>query len=72
MNLSKAQLGVTYRIECVQAKLKTVEYLLTLGCFEGEQLTLVSKLSGNYVVSLKDSRYAIDEEMAKDIVLEIL
>ncbi len=70
MVLSKAKIGETFSIKQVEGKEKVVKFLFTLGCFEGEQITLISKLAGNYVVNIKDSRYAIDENMAKSIVLE--
>lgn len=70
MLLSKAKLGDTYIIKQVEGKEKVKKFLFTLGCFEGEEITVISKLAGNYIVIIKDSRYAIDESMAKVIVLE--
>lgn len=70
MKLSKARIGDTYRVESVKGKEKIVKFLFTLGCYEGEEVTLISKLAGNYVLNIKDSRYAIDEGMAKGIALE--
>ena len=70
MLLSKAKLGDTYNIKQVEGKEKVKKFLFTLGCFEGEEITVISKLAGNYIVIIKDSRYAIDESMAKVIVLE--
>ncbi len=70
MVLSKAQIGETFNVKSVECKEKIKKFLFTLGCFEGEEITLISKLAGNYIVNIKDSRYAIDENMAKCIVLE--
>ena len=70
MLLSKAKLGDTYIIKQVEGKEKVKKFLFTLGCFEGEEITVISKLAGNYIVIIKDSRYAIDEGMAKVIELE--
>jgi ferrous iron transport protein A len=69
MLLSKAKIGQTFNIKQVEGKEKTKKFLLTLGCFEGEEITLISKLAGNYVVNIRDSRYALDENMAKSITL---
>jgi ferrous iron transport protein A len=69
MLLSKAKIGETFNIEQIEGKEKTKKFLFTLGCFEGEEITLISKLAGNYVVNIKDSRYALDENMAKSIIL---
>ncbi len=70
MLLSKAKIGETFHIQSVVAKEKTKRFLFTLGCFEGEEITLISKLAGNYVVIIKDSRYALDESMAKFIEIK--
>jgi len=70
MLLSKARIGQTFNVKSVEGKEKVQKFLFTLGCFEGEEITLISKLAGNYVINIKDSRYAIDEGMAKSIILE--
>ncbi len=70
MLLSKAKSGESFNILRVEGKEKIKKFLFTLGCFEGEQITLISRLAGNYVVNIKDSRYALDENMAKSIVVE--
>ena len=69
MLLSKAKMGDTFIIKQVDGKEKIKKFLFTLGCFEGEEITLISKLAGNYIVNIKDSRYALDENMAKSIVI---
>ena len=70
MLLSKAKVGQTFNIKSVEGKEKIKKFLFNLGCFEGEEITLISKLAGNYVVNIKDSRYALDESMAKSIEIE--
>jgi len=70
MLLSKAKAGQTFNVLRVEGKEKVKKFLFTLGCFEGEEITLISTLAGNYIVNIKDSRYALDEGMAKSIVLE--
>lgn len=70
MFLSKAEIGQTFQIMRVEGKEKITKFLFSLGCFEGEEITLISKLAGNYIVNIKDSRYALDENMAKSILIE--
>jgi ferrous iron transport protein A len=70
MLLLKAKIGQTSNIERIEGKEKVKKFLFTLGCFEGEEITLISKLAGNYIVNIKDSRYALDESMAKAIVIQ--
>lgn len=69
MPLAKAKIGKTFIIDEIQGREKMIKFLFTLGCFEGEEITVISKLADNYVVNIKDSRYAIDESMAKAIML---
>lgn len=71
MSLTKAKIGQTFKVKEVQGKDKTIRFLFTLGCFEGEQITVISKLAGNYIVNIKDSRYAMDEKMAKSIKVAV-
>jgi len=70
MLLTQAKVGQTFNIKRVEGKDKVKNYLFSLGCYEGEKITLISILAGNYVVNIKDSRFALDENMAKSIVLE--
>ncbi|QOR35512.1 ferrous iron transport protein A [Clostridium sp. 'deep sea'] len=69
MKLSKARIGETFTVNDIEGKDKTKKFLFSLGCFAGEEITLISKLAGTYVVNIKDSRYAIDEGMAKSILV---
>ena len=44
-------------------------FLFSLGCYEGEPITVVSHLKGGCVVSIKDGRYNIDDQLAKAILI---
>lgn len=70
MSLKNAKLGQTRTVKSVNGDQKTKKFLFTLGCSEGEEITLVSVLAGNYIVGIKDSRYAIDKKMADLIEIE--
>ena len=70
MLLTKAKVGQTLNVSRIEGEEKVKRFLFSLGCFEGQQITLVSILAGNYVINIKDSRYAIDEGVAKSIVVE--
>ena len=65
MPLTDIKQGQTGLIKQVLGNDKTKKFLFSLGCSEGEEITIISKLAGNYVVNIKDSRYAIDRRMAK-------
>lgn len=69
MPLSKAKAGKKALIKAVSGSEKIRKFLFSLGCSEGEEVTLISILAGNYIISVKDSRYAIDKAMASAIEL---
>jgi len=48
---------------------ETKNFLFTLGCYEGEEVTIISVLSDNYVIHIKGARYSIDAELAKAILI---
>ena len=45
-------------------------FLFSLGCYAGEEITLVSSRQGSYVVAVKDGRYSIDAQLAEAIEIE--
>ena len=70
MNLANAQEGIEYiirRIETDDEELNS--FLFSLGCYSGEPITVVSKKRGGCVVSIKDSRYNIDNQLAEAIII---
>lgn len=66
-DISKAAIQSTYRIKAVEAEDDMKNFLFTLGCYPGEEITLISKLADNYVINIKDARYGIDKELARAI-----
>jgi len=69
-NLSEAETNKEYVIKNVITNDKNVtDFLFTLGCFEGESVTVISILSENYVIAIKDARYSIDADLAKAVIL---
>lgn len=66
-SLTKCRLGETFEVGKVEGKTKTQKFLFSLGCSEGAAVTLISKIASSYVIHVKDSRYAIDDKMAKSI-----
>ncbi len=68
MTLFNGKLGESYTVKNIDAEdSDLVNFLFTLGCFEGEEITLISKMCGNFVVAIKDGRYNIDKGIAKSI-----
>ena len=70
ISLVKAQVNKEYIIKEVKTNDEELKnFLFTLGCYEGEKITLLSILSGNYVISVKDARYSIDKDLAEAIII---
>ncbi len=44
-------------------------FLFSLGCYSGETITVISHLKGGCVVSIKDGRYNIDNQLAEAIAI---
>lgn len=42
-------------------------FLFSLGCYSGESITVISHLKGGCIVSIKDGRYNIDNQLASAI-----
>lgn len=71
MDLSKSNLNQEYIVHEVSSTDEGMkEFLFSLGCYPGERITIISKLASNYIISVKDARYSIDEALAKCIILE--
>lgn len=56
------------RIETDDEELNS--FLFSLGCYSGEPITVVTRRKHGCVVSIKDGRYSIDNDLANAIVVE--
>lgn len=71
MTLFSAQLGKEYIIKNINTDDAELDaFLFSLGCYVGEPITVVSRKTKTCVVSIKDSRYSIDSNLAKAIDVE--
>ncbi len=71
MNLTSAIEGTEYVIQCIETDDEELNsFLFSLGCYSGEKITVVSRRKGTCVVSIKDGRYSIDNQLAEAIVVE--
>ncbi len=70
MNLIDAQVGQEYLIKAIETNDEELDaFLFTLGCYSGEPITVITHLKGGCVVSIKDSRYHIDNQLASAILI---
>lgn len=68
MKLVNGLEGKEYIIKKIETEDEEIKsFLFTLGCYEGEPVTIISHLKGGCVISLKDSRYNIDNGLAEII-----
>lgn len=70
-NLTEAEINQEYTIKEVKTDDEEMKnFLFTLGCYAGEEITIISILAENYVISIKDARYSIDQDLAKAIIIK--
>ena len=70
MTLKEAIEGKEYIIKQIETDDEELNsFLFSLGCYSGEAITVVSHLKGGCVVSIKDGRYNIDNQLAEAIVV---
>ena len=71
MSLAKVQTGEEYIIRNINTEDEELNaFLFSLGCYSGEPITVVSRKKGGCVVSIKDARYNIDDELAESIIVQ--
>ncbi|MBQ2895567.1 MAG: ferrous iron transport protein A [Oscillospiraceae bacterium] len=70
MPLSAVKEGTEYIIQRIETDDEELDsFLFSLGCYSGEPVTVVSRRRGSCVVSIKDGRYSIDEQLASSIIV---
>lgn len=68
MPLTEVNLNKTYKVDKIEVDRDDIRnFLFSLGCYPGEEITIISKLASNYIINVKDARYSIDRELAKAI-----
>ncbi len=68
MTLWEAKEGEEYIIKTIEVDDEELNaFLFSLGCYSGESVTVVSRLRKSCTVSIKDSRYQFDKQLAQTI-----
>ena len=68
MKLKDAIEGKEYIIQQINTGDEELDaFLFSLGCYSGEAITVVSQRKSGCVVSIKDARYNIDDQLAEAI-----
>ena len=61
--------GETRTIIRIKGKDEQRRYIESLGFVEGTEVTVISELGGNLIVSVKESRIALDRTLANRIIV---
>ena len=69
MPLTMAQAGVPVRIKRLGGRQDTRNFLENLGFITGGVVTVVSEISGNLILNVRDSRIALGKDMARKIIV---
>lgn len=69
MPLTMANTGEENIIKKVGGNPDTRKFLENLGFVAGSAVTVISEISGNVIVNVKDARVAVSKEMAQKIMI---
>ena len=69
MPLTMASIGEANTIRKVGGNEETKRFLENRGFVAGAEITVVSAIGGNVIVNIKDSRVAINQDMARHIMV---
>ena len=70
MNLREAIVGQEYLISEIKTGDDELEaFLFSLGCYNGEGITVVSRRRSGMVIAIKDARYHIDSHLGEAILV---
>ena len=69
MPLTMAKVGEPNTIKRIGGREETKKFLENLGFVTGGVVTVVSEISGNMILNVKDSRVALGKDMANKIII---
>lgn len=69
MPLTMLNIGETGEIKRIGGNEEIRRFLNNLGFVVGAEVVVVSAIGGNVIINIKDSRVAINEDMAKRIMV---
>ena len=69
MPITMAGIGEKCKIQKIGGNEETRRFLANLGFVAGAEVVVLSKIGGNVIVNIKDSRVAVNEDMARHIMI---
>jgi ferrous iron transport protein A len=69
MMMTMARAGEPIVIDRIIGQEKVISYLQSLGFVENQNVKIVSEIGGNMIIQVKESRIALDRNLAKKIIV---
>lgn len=69
MPLTMVQIGETNIIKKITGKDDVRQHLAELGFVVGAKITVISKINGNVIAAIKESRVAIGDSLAARVIV---
>lgn len=69
MPLALLKIGETRTVKKITGKDDTKRFLAGLGFIEGCEVKVISETGGNMILNVKDTRVALDRDIARRIVV---
>ena len=69
MPITMAGIGETCKIKKIGGNEETRRFLANLGFVPGAEVIVLSAIGGNVIVNIKDSRVAVNADMARHIMI---
>lgn len=69
MPLTMAKIGESNMIKKIGGREDTKKFLENLGFVTGGKVTVISEISGNMILKVKDSRVALSKDMTNKILI---
>lgn len=69
--LSTVPTNVEFVVEEIFADEDMKRFLFSLGCYEGESITVLSYNYFTFIVVIKDGKYSIDRDLANNIYVKL-
>ena len=69
MPITMAGIGETCKIKKIGGNEETRRFLANLGFVNDAEISVVSAIVGNVIVNVKDARVAVNQDMARHIMI---
>ena len=69
MPITMAGIGETCKIKKIGGNEETRRFLANLGFANDAEISVVSAIGGNVIVNVKDARVAVNQDMARHIMI---